>query len=32
MLFKQVIVDKARAGEVSVSFRRWAKPSVRRAA
>ena len=29
MLFKQAILAKVRAGEVSVAFRRWTKPSVR---
>ena len=29
MLFKQAILTKVRAGEVSVAFRRWTKPSVK---
>ncbi len=29
MLFKQAILAKVRAGEVSVAFRRWTKPSVK---
>lgn len=29
MLFKQAILTKVRAGEVSVAFRRWTKPSAR---
>jgi hypothetical protein len=29
MLFKQAILSKVRAGEVSVAFRRWTKPSVK---
>jgi hypothetical protein len=29
MLFKRAILEKVRAGEVSVAFRRWTKPSVK---
>lgn len=29
MLFKQAILAKVRAGEVSVAYRRWTKPSVK---
>ena len=29
MLFKEAILAKVRAGEVSVAFRRWRKPSVK---
>ena len=29
MLFKRAILAKVRAGEVSVAFRRWTKPSVK---
>ncbi|HLI66746.1 MAG TPA: hypothetical protein VKU90_10315 [Caulobacteraceae bacterium] len=29
MLFRQAILAKVRAGEVSVAFRRWTKPSVK---
>ena len=29
MLFKQTILTRVRAGEVSVAFRRWTKPSVK---
>ncbi len=29
MLFKVAILEKVRAGEVSIAFRRWTKPSVK---
>jgi hypothetical protein len=29
MLLKRAILDKVRAGEVSIAFRRWTKPSVK---
>jgi hypothetical protein len=29
MLFKQAILERVRAGEVSIAFRRWTKPSAK---